>query len=61
VRGCDRVYHCAAEVSSADRRHREIYECNVLGAHRVDLVVEIDGRVAVGREELDALAEPWRA
>jgi nucleoside-diphosphate-sugar epimerase len=35
VRGCDRVYHCAAKVSSADRRHREIYECNVLGTRHL--------------------------
>jgi hypothetical protein len=37
------------------------HRLHLVGAHRVDLVVEIDGRIAVGLEELDALAEPWRA
>jgi nucleoside-diphosphate-sugar epimerase len=34
VRGCDRIYHCAAQVSTLDGDpvfRREIYECNVLG------------------------------
>lgn len=38
VRGCDRVYHCAALVSTiaGNRRHRrEIYETNVLGTRHV--------------------------
>jgi nucleoside-diphosphate-sugar epimerase len=35
VRGCRRVYHCAAKVSSAEGQHREIYETNVLGTRHV--------------------------
>jgi nucleoside-diphosphate-sugar epimerase len=35
VRGCQRVYHCAAKVSSAEGQHREIYETNVLGTRHV--------------------------
>jgi nucleoside-diphosphate-sugar epimerase len=35
VRGCRRVYHCAANVSSAEGRQREIYETNVLGTRHV--------------------------
>ncbi|MBC6480957.1 MAG: NAD-dependent epimerase/dehydratase family protein [Hormoscilla sp. GM7CHS1pb] len=34
VRGCDRIYHCAAKVSTLDGDtllKREIYDCNVLG------------------------------
>lgn len=35
VRGCHRVYHCAARVSSADRHHREIYDTNVGGTRHI--------------------------
>ncbi len=35
VRGCRRVYHCAAKVSSADGQEREIYETNVLGTRHL--------------------------
>jgi 3beta-hydroxysteroid-4beta-carboxylate 3-dehydrogenase (decarboxylating) len=35
VRGCRRVYHCAAKVSSAQRQQREIYACNVLGTRHL--------------------------
>jgi len=38
VRGCERVYHCAAKVStiSGNAHHkREIYECNVLGTRHL--------------------------
>ena len=35
VRGCERIYHAAAKVSSAETRQREIYECNVLGTRHV--------------------------
>ena len=35
VRGCQRVYHCAAMVSSGEGQAREIYECNVLGTRHV--------------------------
>jgi nucleoside-diphosphate-sugar epimerase len=35
VRGCQRVYHCAAKVSSAEGQHREIYGSNVLGTRHL--------------------------
>lgn len=35
VRGCERIYHAAAKVSSAETRQREIYACNVLGTRHV--------------------------
>jgi len=35
VRGCQRVYHCAATVSSSERQARDIYQCNVLGTRHV--------------------------
>jgi nucleoside-diphosphate-sugar epimerase len=38
VRGCERVYHCAAKVSTiAGNAHhkREIYDCNVLGTRHL--------------------------
>jgi nucleoside-diphosphate-sugar epimerase len=35
VRGCRRVYHCAAKVSSAEGQHREIYGSNVLGTRHL--------------------------
>ncbi len=38
VRGCRRVYHCAAKVSTIDgdaRHRREIYDCNVVGTRHL--------------------------
>ena len=35
VRGCQRVYHCAATVSSSERQARDIYQCNVLGTRNL--------------------------
>jgi nucleoside-diphosphate-sugar epimerase len=35
VRGCRRVYHCAAKVSSAEGQRREIYASNVLGTRHL--------------------------
>ena len=35
VRGCRRVYHCAAKVSSAEGQEREIYACNVIGTRNL--------------------------
>jgi nucleoside-diphosphate-sugar epimerase len=35
VRGCRRIYHCAAKVSSAEGQQREIYASNVLGTRHV--------------------------
>jgi nucleoside-diphosphate-sugar epimerase len=35
VRGCQRVYHCAAKVSSGEGQEREIYESNVVGTRHV--------------------------
>jgi nucleoside-diphosphate-sugar epimerase len=35
VRGCRRVYHCAAKVSSTEGQRRQIFECNVMGTRHV--------------------------
>ncbi len=35
VRGCERVYHCAAKVSTLLGEHKEIWECNVLGTRNL--------------------------
>jgi nucleoside-diphosphate-sugar epimerase len=35
VRGCDRVYHCAAIVSTTEGRRTEIFQTNVLGTRNV--------------------------
>jgi nucleoside-diphosphate-sugar epimerase len=35
VKGCARVYHAAAKVSSAAGRHDEIYACNVTGTRHL--------------------------
>src|SRR5882724_6757001 len=47
---CPRLLRAAAARDVPDRFH-------LLPTHRVDAVVQIDGRVAVRREELDELAE----
>jgi len=35
VRGCRRLYHCAAKVSSAEGQQREIYASNVVGTRHL--------------------------
>src|SRR5712664_2366461 len=35
VRGCRRVYHCAAKVSSGEGQAREIHDCNVVGTRHL--------------------------
>jgi nucleoside-diphosphate-sugar epimerase len=38
VQGCDRIYHCAANVSTLDgtpKLRQEIYDCNVLGTRNL--------------------------
>jgi nucleoside-diphosphate-sugar epimerase len=35
VKGCNRVYHCAAKVSTAKGSEKEIYDCNVRGTRNV--------------------------
>ncbi len=35
LRGVQRVYHCAAKVSSGNGNAREIYECNVVGTRHL--------------------------
>src|SRR5712691_4798138 len=59
VRGCRRVYHCAAKVSSGEGRAHEIYACNVLGTRHllraaleagVERVVVTGSFSAVGHE-----------
>jgi nucleoside-diphosphate-sugar epimerase len=35
VRGCGRIYHCAAKVSTVDAGRQEIFETNVLGTRHV--------------------------
>jgi 3beta-hydroxysteroid-4beta-carboxylate 3-dehydrogenase (decarboxylating) len=34
VSGCERVYHCAARVSTSRRGARETYACNVVGTRK---------------------------
>jgi len=49
VRGCHRVYHCAARVSTASSGEQVIYDCNVLGTRHL-LRAALDagvGRVVV--------------
>jgi len=43
VRGCRRVYHCAAKVSSAEGQQREIYACNVLGTRNLLRAAQDEG------------------
>jgi nucleoside-diphosphate-sugar epimerase len=45
VRGCERVYHCAARVSTSDVRASETFECNVTGTRNV-LSAARDAKVA---------------
>lgn len=61
VRGCERVYHCAAKVSSAEGQQKEIYACNVLGTRHllrasldagVERVVVTGSFSAVGHDPL---------
>ena len=35
VRGCERIYHCAAKISTTSGGEREIYETNVAGTRHV--------------------------
>src|SRR5579871_1197380 len=35
VRGCRRVYHCAAKLSTVGGGHRDIFDCNVLGTRNL--------------------------
>jgi nucleoside-diphosphate-sugar epimerase len=35
VSGCERIFHCAALVSTNDGGEREIYDCNVIGTRHV--------------------------
>lgn len=35
VRGCDRIYHCAAQVETVPGKEREIFDCNVMGTRNV--------------------------
>src|SRR6476659_7933714 len=35
IRGCERVYHCAAKISTLAGEEREIYESNVIGTRNV--------------------------
>jgi len=51
VRGCRRVYHCAAKVSSGAGQPREIHDCNVLGTRhllRAALDAGVDRIVVTG-------------
>jgi nucleoside-diphosphate-sugar epimerase len=50
-RGCRRIYHCAAKVSSAEGQQREIYACNVLGTRnllRAALDADVERVVVTG-------------
>ncbi|WP_405576375.1 NAD-dependent epimerase/dehydratase family protein [Streptomyces sp. NBC_01092] len=46
VKGCERVYHCAARISTTARNHREIHAVNVLGTRNV---LQAAGRHGVRR------------
>src|SRR5207249_4500346 len=35
VRGCNRIYHCAAKVSTLDSGKDELFDCNVLGTRNL--------------------------
>ena len=35
VRGCDRIHHCAAMVSTTPGNEREIFDCNVIGTRNL--------------------------
>src|SRR6185295_6457469 len=35
VRGCERIYHCAAKISTLPGEEREIYDSNVVGTRNV--------------------------
>jgi nucleoside-diphosphate-sugar epimerase len=43
VRGCAQVYHCAARVSTGERRRQEIYDTNVLGTRHVLQAARLGG------------------
>src|SRR4051812_28160860 len=43
VRGCDRVYHCAAKVSTLATGQQEIWECNVIGTRNLLLAARNAG------------------
>jgi nucleoside-diphosphate-sugar epimerase len=50
VRGCDRIYHCAALVSTLDgdkNFYREIYDCNVIGTQNL-----LEGALKEGVEKV---------
>src|SRR5262245_16829232 len=35
VAGVDRIYHCAAKISTLEADERELFECNVLGTRNL--------------------------
>src|SRR5438105_8682004 len=35
VAGCERIYHCAAKLSTVGGGEREIYDCNVIGTRHL--------------------------
>ena len=35
VRGCDRIHHCAAKISTTVGNEREIFDCNVVGTRNL--------------------------
>jgi len=35
VRGCERIYHCAAKLSTVGGGEREIFDCNVIGTRNL--------------------------
>jgi len=35
VRGCERIYHCAAKLSTTGGSEREIFDCNVMGTRNL--------------------------
>jgi nucleoside-diphosphate-sugar epimerase len=44
VRGCDRIHHCAAKLSTTAGNEREIFDCNVIGTRNL-LAAALDAGV----------------
>ena len=43
VRGCDRIHHCAAKLSTTAGNEREIFDCNVIGTRNLLSVARNEG------------------
>ena len=45
VRGCDRIHHCAAKLSTAPGNEREIFDCNVIGTRNLLRAAQVLGHM----------------